>query len=60
MLWLEEIRQGVVRANQDTNTAQRSKWTEQGTLGGEGCGLSSSPDGQAASLVTSVFLQPLW
>uniref|UniRef100_A0A8C6BEQ8 IQ motif containing GTPase activating protein 3 n=1 Tax=Monodon monoceros TaxID=40151 RepID=A0A8C6BEQ8_MONMO len=25
-LWLEEIRQEVVRANQDTNTAQRSKW----------------------------------
>lgn len=25
MLWLEEIRQGVARANEDTNTAQRSK-----------------------------------
>lgn len=26
VLWLEEIRQEVVRANQDTDAAQRSKW----------------------------------
>lgn len=38
-LWLEEIRQEVVRANQDTNTAQRSKWAAVGAgVGGEGLG----------------------
>jgi hypothetical protein len=30
VLWLEEIRQEVVRANQDTNTVQKSKQAGQG------------------------------
>lgn len=53
VLWLEEIRQEVVRANQDTDAAQRSKWAGVEVRGqywrGEGlrearrCGLSGSP-----------------
>lgn len=38
VLWLEEIRQEVVRANQDTDAAQRSKWAGVavgGSTGGE-------------------------
>lgn len=37
VLWLEEIRQEVVRANQDTKTAQRSKWAGAG-MGDRGGG----------------------
>ena len=32
MLWLEEIRREVVRANQDTNAAQQSTWAWGGAL----------------------------
>ena len=41
VLWLEEISQEVVRANQDTDAAQRSKWAGVevgGSTGGEGFG----------------------
>lgn len=56
MLWLEEIRQGVVRANQDTDAAQRSTWAwgprrRQGRAGG---------GGDVGSPLTPSPFQPLW
>ena len=70
VLWLEEIRQEVVRANQDTDAAQRSKragvgvggqyWREEGLGEARRCGLSGSPDSQVASPVTSFSISTDW
>ena len=62
VLWLEEIRQEVVRANQDTNTAQRSKWAGVGA-GMEGRGVGGGEEMWAQweppQSPPSPF-QPLW
>uniref|UniRef100_A0A8C0CHZ4 Calponin-homology (CH) domain-containing protein n=1 Tax=Balaenoptera musculus TaxID=9771 RepID=A0A8C0CHZ4_BALMU len=62
VLWLEEIRQEVVRANQDTNTAQRSKWAGVGA-GVEGRGVEGGEEMWARreppQSPPSPF-QPLW
>lgn len=56
VLWLEEIRQGVARANEDTNTAQRSKepGSSSWALGGEGGAQQHCREGPPPHLALAI------